>query len=60
MTPAQRKRIYLVAAAVVPLLVAYGLLSSEQAPLWLALAAAVLVGGPPALAAKNTPKDDDQ
>lgn len=57
-TAAQRRRIYQVATAVIPLLVAYGLLSSEQAPLWLALAAALLGATAPALAVKNTPKDD--
>ena len=59
MTPTQRRRIYVVAAAVIPLVVAYGLLSAEQAPLWLALAAAILGAGPATLAAKNTPTGDD-
>lgn len=59
MSAQQRLTVYRVAAAILPLLVAYGLLSSDQAPLWLALAAAVLSIGPPALAARNITPDDD-
>lgn len=52
-----RTYIYGLAIAVMPLLVAYGLLSAEQAPLWLALAAALLAVVPPALAARNVTPD---
>lgn len=62
-----RTYIYAVAVAVMPILVAYGLLSAEQAPLWLALAAALLAIAPPVLAIRNVtpdpatppPADDD-
>lgn len=41
LTPEVRKWLYGVATAVMPLLVAYGVLESQQAPLWLALVASV-------------------
>jgi hypothetical protein len=53
MTPKTRLTIYRIAAAALPLLVAYGVLSAEDAPLWLALIGSALV---PALAAHNTPR----
>ena len=45
LTPAVRKWIYGIALAVLPLLIAYGVLSAEQAPLWIALVGAILVPG---------------
>lgn len=54
-----RTYIYAIAVAVMPILVAYGLLSAEQAPLWLALAAAILAAGPGVLAIRNVTPDDD-
>ena len=45
LTPARRRAIYLVATAVIPLLIGYGLLDAERAPLWVALVAAFLVPG---------------
>lgn len=53
-----RRWIYLVATAVVPLLVAYGLLSSDQAPLWLALVGAI-VGGVPSVVASLNVRDPE-
>jgi hypothetical protein len=55
--PAVRTYIYNVATAVTPLVVASGLISSEQAPLWLAVVAAVLAALPPVLSLFNTTKD---
>lgn len=51
--PSEKTRAYLyrVSVGVLPLLVAYGVLSAEDAPLWLAAAGAVLNT---ALAAANT------
>ena len=37
-----RKYIYLISLAVIPLLVFYGVISEEAAPLWIALVAAVV------------------
>ena len=37
-----RKYIYIVSLAVIPLLVAYGVIDEEVAPLWVALAGAVI------------------
>lgn len=51
LTPAVRKWVYGVALALLPLLIAYGVLSAEDAPLWAALIGAVLV---PALAVTHT------
>ena len=42
LTPAVRRWAYGVITAAVPLLVIYGVIESETAPLWLALAASVL------------------
>lgn len=52
LTPTVRRYIYGVALVVVPLLIYYGLVSEEAAPLWVALVSAILV---PGLAAANTP-----
>lgn len=48
-----RKWLYGVAVALIPLLVAYGLMSTNEAPLWLALIAAVLGGAPNLVALAN-------
>lgn len=45
LTPKVRAWIYGIAIAVIPLLVAGGILSEEDAPLWVALVGAVLVPG---------------
>lgn len=58
----RKRRVYLysIAAVIVPLLIAYDALSADLAPLWLALAAAVLGIAAPATALANlTPEDDD-
>lgn len=44
-SPAARRWVYGVAVAVVPLLIAYGILQEEHAPLWVALIGAVFVPG---------------
>lgn len=43
--PEVRKWIYGVSLAVIPLLIAFGVVRSEDAPLWIALAGAVLNSG---------------
>lgn len=53
--PHVRRWVYLVALAVLPLLIAYGILDESQAPLWIALLGAIFV---PGLAARNTPTSD--
>ena len=55
-SPAVRKSLYLVGAAVIALLVAYGFISQEVAPLWLQLLEAVVGSGQLSLAATNTPR----
>ena len=42
LTPAVRRWAYGIITAAVPLLVVYGIIEAEAAPLWLALAASVL------------------
>jgi len=57
---AEPLRIYLggVLAALVAVLVAYGVIDSEQAPLWIALGAAILgVAGTEAARSRVTPVD---
>lgn len=54
-----RTYIYAVAVAAMPILVAYGLLSADVAPLWLALAAALLAVAPPLLAVRNVTPDEE-
>ena len=52
-----RKYLYGISLVVIPLLVAYGAVSSNMAPLWIAVIGAVLT---PGLALSNlTPKDPD-
>lgn len=55
MSPQLRQAIYTVLAAAVPLVVAYGLVTQDQAALWLALASAVLNAAALLLARQNTP-----
>lgn len=51
-----RKALYGICLAAVPLLVFYGVISEDAAPLWIAMIGAVLA---PSLALANlTPKDD--
>lgn len=45
-----RKWLYGVAVAIVPLLVLYGAISPEAAPIWLSIAGAVLAIGAPVMA----------
>jgi hypothetical protein len=53
-----RRHLYMVSLAVIPLLVFYGLVSQDAAPLWIALIGAVVA---PTVALKNiTPNVDDQ
>ena len=56
--PKTRRWIYGIAIAAVPLLVAYGVIAESDAALWIGLAGAVLGTGVPALAAANTPTDE--
>lgn len=53
LTTNTRRRLYLIASAVIPLAGAYGLISDTTAPLWGALAYAALVAP---LAAAHTPR----
>jgi hypothetical protein len=55
----QRSALYAVAAAVLPILVSYGLLSDEKAPLFLALVGAVLAAIPPVVAFRNVTPDPE-
>ena len=60
LTKKRRQWIYAVALMVVPLLVAYDALEPDKAPLWLALAAAVLGVAAPATALANMTPDDNE
>lgn len=60
LTKKRRQYLYAVALMVVPLLVAYDALEPSKAPLWLALAAAVLGIAAPATALANMTPDDDE
>ncbi|WP_336819866.1 phage holin [Gordonia sp. MMO-8] len=55
MTPEVRRWLYGVALAVVAIAVAYGIITQDQAALWVTLVAAILSGGGNALARANTP-----
>ena len=59
MSAAQRTYLYAVAVAAMPILVAYGLLTADTAPLWLALVGAVLSAVPPVVAIRHVTPDDD-
>jgi len=54
--PSEKTRAYLyrVSVVVLPLLVFKGVLDATEAPLWAAIASAVLVGAPSGLATANT------
>lgn len=54
--PEVRKYIYRALAVLAPVAIFYGLLSGQEAALWLAVAAALLGAGANELAALNTPK----
>lgn len=56
LTPQVRRWAYGVVTAVVPLLVIYGVIESEAAPLWVALVASVLGTG---TALAHVPKGDE-
>lgn len=45
LTPQVRAWLYRIATALIPLLIAYGALSESTAPLWIALAGAILSSG---------------
>lgn len=45
LTPKTRAWLYRIATATIPLLIAYGALSESTAPLWIALAGAILSTG---------------
>ncbi|BDD81500.1 hypothetical protein TPB0596_12630 [Tsukamurella pulmonis] len=57
LTPARRARLYAVLVALAPLAVVYGLVSQDQADLWLIVLQAALIGGGGALALAHTPRD---
>lgn len=52
LTPQVRRYVYGIAIAALPLLIGYGLLDKESAPLWVAFLGSVLV---PGLALAHTP-----
>lgn len=56
-SPRTRRYLYGVLTAAVPILVAYGVIDGQTAPLWLAAGAAVLGTS---LAAANTPAGGDE
>ena len=45
LTPAARSYLYGIALAVLPLLVYFGIVTEDDAPLWIALVGAILVPG---------------
>lgn len=55
--PPVRSWLYGIATALIPLLTAYGVISDQTAPLWIALAGAILATGT-ALAYRPTRKGD--
>lgn len=57
LTPSLRGWLYAVLTALIPLLIAYGILDQQTAPLWLALAASIL-GTTTALA--HTPRKEQK
>ena len=57
--PEQRRHLYGVVAAILPVLAAYGVLSDTQAALWVALAAAILTSPVLVLAARHVPDAAD-
>ena len=59
MTAARREWLYRVSAVALPLLVAYGLLDGDRAPLWLALVGAALAVPAPVVASRHVTPDED-
>lgn len=59
MSPKGRKYLYGVTIAVILVLTGYDIITADKAPLWLALAAAVLGIVAPAVAIKHVPAADD-
>lgn len=55
--PEVRRWLYGIAVAVVPLLIALGVVTEAHGGLWIAIVGAVLAPVAPALAAANTPRD---
>jgi hypothetical protein len=55
-TERTRHYLYGVVAAIIALLMGYGILGAEEVPLWIALAVAVLGVGTNTLASRNTSK----
>lgn len=58
MNATQRAWLYRVSAVILPLLVAYGLLTDDKAPLWLALVGALLAVPAPVTASRHVTPDD--
>lgn len=58
-SPTTRKYIYSVLVAAVPVAVIYGLVSQEEASVWIGLGAAILGVAGHGLALANTPKDEN-
>lgn len=52
-----RKSLYVISLAVIPLLVFYGVITEDAAPLWVALIASVLA---PSMALAHMPPKDNQ
>lgn len=59
-TETQRRWVYGIVIAALPILAAYGVLGPEQAPMWVALAAAVLGVSSSALAAQNVGAEPEE
>lgn len=55
-----RKWLYGVAVTLIPLIVLYGVIDPQAAPLWLAVIAALLGVAAPAMALKNLPPKDGE
>lgn len=59
LSPEGRKWLYGITIAVIAVLTGYDLITTDKAPLWLALAAAILGVVAPAVAIKHVPNTDD-
>lgn len=60
LTEKNRRWVYGIVIAALPILAAYGILGPEHAPMWVALAAAVLGVSSSALAAQNVGVEPEQ
>lgn len=60
MTRRNRLWLYTITTAAIPLLVVYGVVSADTAPLWLTLAAAILGTASPLVALGHLSPDPDQ